>query len=79
MTTEMSVARSINQSINQSIDQLIQINVYLPHSMFSYSSIIPNNLGAEALNKPYCTYMYKESSWYINLLINYSELCPICS
>ena len=49
----------------------IQFNVYLPHSMFSYSSIISNSLGAGALNKPY--WAHKESPWYINLLINYSE------
>ena len=69
----------IQVSCSSVVEHPAQFNVYLPHSMFSYSSIISNSLGAGALSKPY--WAFKESPWYINLLISYTKftwLCPIC-
>ena len=51
-----------NQSISQSL--------FSPFSDF-LQQYYSNSLGAGALNKPF--WAYKESPWYINLLINYSE------
>ena len=68
--------RSSPRVFKFSLFNSIQLILFAPFNDF-LQQYYSNSLGAGALNKPF--WAYKESPWYINLLIDYSEFTWLCS